>query len=142
MIEVTEKPIVPQEFIDRVTRARNGAVITFMGTVRQLSDGRKLDYMEYDAYKEMAEKKLTEIANEAKARWDTEDISVAHRHGRLNLTDISVIIAVGTPHRAEAFEACRYIIEQIKVRLPIWKKEVDEDGVGEWVEGTVPAHSH
>ncbi len=142
MIEITEMPIVPQEFIDRVTDARNGAVLTFMGTVRQLSDGRVIQYMEYDAYKEMAEKKLTEIVNEAKDRWSTDDISVSHRHGRLELTDISVIIAVGTPHRAEAFEACRYVIEQIKQRLPIWKKEVDADGAGEWVEGHVPAHSH
>ena len=139
MIEITDKPITPQEFISRVTKEHNGAITVFMGTVRDFTDGRRLSYMEYDAYKEMAGKKIAEIVDEAKARWNTDDISVAHRTGRLELTETSVIVAVGTPHRPDAFAACRFIIDRIKETVPIWKKEVDEEGSGEWVEGKVPA---
>ena len=139
MIEITDRPITPQDFIDRVTKEHNGGVTVFMGTVRDFEDGRRLSYMEYDAYREMAEKKIREIVDEAKARWHTQDIAVAHRVGRLELKEISVIVAVGTPHRAQAFETCRFIIDRIKETVPIWKKEVDSEGRGEWVEGQVPA---
>ncbi|MCH9037147.1 MAG: molybdenum cofactor biosynthesis protein MoaE [Chloroflexi bacterium] len=139
MIVITEKPLVPEEFISKISGKHNGALAVFMGTVRDFVGDTRLAYMEYDAYKEMAEKKLAEIVKEAEARWETRDIAVAHRIGRLELKEISVIVAVGTPHRAEAFEACRFIIDNIKERVPIWKKEIDEQGRGEWVEGCVPS---
>ncbi|MEE9198435.1 MAG: molybdenum cofactor biosynthesis protein MoaE [Dehalococcoidia bacterium] len=141
MIEITDKPIRPQDFIDKVSREHNGAITVFMGTVRDFADDRRLSHMEYDAYGEMAEKTLSDIVEEAKARWHTQEIVLAHRVGRVELKDISVIIAVGTPHRAQAFEACRYIIDRIKEKAPIWKKEVDSEGRGEWVKGQVPAAS-
>ena len=139
MIEITEKPLVPQEFISKINKRHNGALTVFMGTVRDFQGKTRLDYMEYDAYKEMAERKMAEIVEEAKARWNTQDVAVAHRIGRLKLTDISVIVAVGTPHRPEAFAACRFIIDRIKEEVPIWKKEVDQHGHGEWVAGCVPS---
>ena len=139
MIKITEQPIDAAEFIAAVNRKDNGGLAVFLGTVRDFTGPTRLAYMEYDAYKEMAEKKMAQIVDEARARWDTPDIAVAHRFGRLELTEPSVIIAVGTPHRAEAFEACRYVIDRIKEEVPIWKKEVDEHGQGEWVEGCVPS---
>ncbi len=139
MIEITDRPIVPQDFISRVNKKHNGAMTVFMGTVRDFVGDTRLAYMEYDAYTEMAEKKLADIVDEAKTRWDTQDIAVAHRVGRVELTEISVIVAVGTPHRAQAFEACRFIIDRIKEAAPVWKKEVDEKGRGEWVKGQMPA---
>ncbi len=139
MIKITEQPIDAAEFIAAVNRKQNGGLAVFLGTVRDFTGPARLAYMEYDAYKEMAEKKMAQIVDEARARWDTPDIAVAHRFGRLELTEPSVIIAVGTPHRADAFEACRYVIDRIKEEVPIWKKEVDEHGQGEWVEGCVPS---
>ena len=133
MIKITEQPIDAAEFIAAVNRKENGGLAVFLGTVRDFTGPTRLAYMEYDAYKEMAEKKMAQIVDEARARWDTPDIAVAHRFGRLELTEPSVIIAVGTPHRADAFEACRYVIDRIKEEVPIWKKEVDEHGQGEWV---------
>ena len=139
MIKITEQPIDASEFITAVNKKENGGLAVFLGTVRDFTGTIRLAYMEYDAYKEMAEKKMAQIVDEALVRWDNPDIAVAHRVGRLELREPSVIIAVGTPHRAEAFEACRYIIDRIKEEVPIWKKEVDEHGRGEWVEGCVPS---
>ena len=145
MITITEQPLDATGFITEINRKHNGGLAVFLGTVRDFTGPTRLAYMEYDAYKDMAEKKMHQIVGEARARWDDPDIAVAHRVGRLELTEPSVIIAVGTPHRAEAFEACRYIIDRIKEEVPIWKKEVDENGRGEWVQGCVPSvgeHAH
>ena len=97
MIKITEQPIDAAEFIAAVNRKQNGGLAVFLGTVRDFTGPTRLAYMEYDAYKEMAEKKMAQIVDEARARWDTPDIAVAHRFGRLELTEPSVIIAVGTP---------------------------------------------
>ena len=128
MIKITEEPIDPMAFISSINNKNNGALTIFLGTVRDFLGDARLAYMEYDAYKEMAENKIKAIVREAMTRWGTKDIAVAHRVGRLQLTDPSVVIAVGTPHRAEAFEACRFIIDRIKEEVPIWKKEVDDNG--------------
>jgi molybdopterin synthase catalytic subunit len=115
----------------------DGAVALFLGTVRDHNDGRDVDGLEYEAYGPMAERVLAEIAAEAASRWQTDRIAAAHRFGLLAIGEASVAIAVSTPHRADAFDACRYIIEQIKERLPIWKRESYGDGTSEWVDGRV-----
>ena len=128
MIEITARPIGVQPVIDSVIKDKNGAVVTFLGTVRNNSEGKRVLYLEYDAYPEMAKKKLTEIAGEIDSRWHIKDVSIVHRTGRLEIGEIAVVIAVGSPHRAEAFRACEYVIDRIKEMVPIWKKEVYEDG--------------
>jgi molybdopterin synthase catalytic subunit len=107
--------------------------------VRNENEGRGVAHLEYQAYAEMAERKLREIADEAIARWGTGDIRVLHRVGRLEVGEASVGIAVASPHRAEAFEACRYVIDELKKRVPVWKREGYVDGETEWVPGWTPA---
>jgi molybdopterin synthase catalytic subunit len=98
-----------------------------------LTDGRVTTALEYEAHPALAEKALAEIEAEARGRWPVGELAVVHRLGRLDVGDVSVAIAVSCPHRAEAFEACRYIIERLKERVPIWKKENWADGSSEWV---------
>jgi molybdopterin synthase catalytic subunit len=114
----------------------NGAGILFVGTVRETSDGRPVTGITYRAYEPMAERVLQAIADEAGGRFGTTDIVIEHRLGRLALGEISVAIAVAHPHRAEAYDASRYIIEQLKRRVPIWKLEEYVDGTREWVDPT------
>jgi len=96
--------------------------------------GKQVRYLEYDVYPEMAVQQIREIVAEAESRWGVERVAVAHRVGRLEIGEASVIIVVASPHRAEAFDACRYIIDTLKATVPIWKKEVATNGE-EWVEG-------
>ena len=135
---VLTDPIVPERVLARVGSDEDGAVILFLGTVRDHADGRPVDGMRYDAYVEMAEPVLAEIAAEACERLGTDRLAVVHRVGALEIGEVSVAIAVSSPHRAEAFAASRYVIEEIKKRLPIWKKERYADGHEAWVEGSVP----
>lgn len=135
---VIEDPIAPERLVAEVLKASDGAVVTFTGVVRDHSGERRTLYLEYEAYGEMAEAKLAEIGAEAMGRWPIGDIAVVHRVGRLEIGEVSVLIAVASPHRAEAFEACRFVIDRIKEVAPIWKKEVAEDGHA-WVEGPVSA---
>ena len=128
MFEITEEPISADALYSRVTRRWNGAVVTFCGVVRDHSGGRRIDYLVYEAYKEMAEKKMAEIGEEIAQKWGVTEIAVLHRVGRLSVGDISVLIAVASPHRTQAFEACRYAIDRIKECVPIWKKEIGEGG--------------
>jgi molybdopterin synthase catalytic subunit len=118
---------------ERVAGAANGAVLTFVGQVRNHSRGREVAYLEYDAYVPMAEKLLRQIALEAQKRWRVE-AAIEHRIGRIEMGEASVAVCVGSPHRAEAFEACRWCIDTLKETVPIWKKEVCPDGVF-WIEG-------
>ena len=111
-----------------------GAITTFLGVTREESDNRKVLYLDYDAYPEMAVKKMEEIGNEIKAKWDAIKIAIVHRVGRLKVGEASVGIAISTPHRKEGFEACKYAIDRIKEIAPIWKKEVWEGGE-EWKGG-------
>ena len=135
---VTPEPIDAATVLSRVGASEDGAAILFLGVVRDHADGRTVDGMRYDAYAEMAEGVLAEIATEAAARLGTDRVAVVHRTGALAVGEVSVAIAVSSPHRAEAFDASRYVIEEIKKRLPVWKKEHYVDGDAAWVEGTVP----
>lgn len=133
MFKVTEEQILVEPLVDQVKRGEDGAVVTFVGLVRNNSNGKKVLYLEYDAYKEMAEKKLREIGNEIQAKWGLADVAICHRVGRMEVGETCVVIAVGAPHRKQAFEACHYAIDRLKQIVPIWKKEVYEDGEV-WVE--------
>ena len=134
MFKIVEAPIASDALYDEVLKDYNGAVVTFCGVVRNNSGETNTDFLVYDAYKEMAEKKMSEIGDQAKKQWNIEDVAILHRIGRLEIGEISVLIAVASPHRAEAFDACRYIIDKLKETVPIWKKEVGENGEA-WVEG-------
>lgn len=130
--------IDPSDVLARVGSDEDGAVLLFLGVVRDHADGRPVSGMRYDAYVEMARPVLEEIAGEAAERLGTDRVAVVHRVGELGIGEVSVAIAVSSPHRAEAYDASRYVIEEIKKRLPVWKKEHYVDGSAEWVEGTVP----
>lgn len=119
-----------------VAATRNGATVLFTGTVRDLNDGQAVAGLDYSAYTGMAERELGTIVSEAAARWETDDIVVEHRVGTLDLGDVSVAIAVGHPHRGAAYDASRFIIEELKRRLPIWKREKYRDGRAEWVHAS------
>jgi molybdopterin synthase catalytic subunit len=134
MFRISKDPIQPDDLYRDVLRDCNGAVVTFCGVVRDNSRGRRTDYLVYDAYEEMAERKMAEIGAEVQERWKIRDIAMLHRVGRLEIGEISVLIAVASPHRAQAFEACHYAIDRLKAVVPIWKKEVGQDG-SSWVEG-------
>jgi molybdopterin synthase catalytic subunit len=110
-----------------------GAVITFSGNVRDNNRGRRVEYLEYDVYRPMAEKQLRKIAEEAVRRWDCR-IAIQHRVGRLEIGEPSVLVVVACGHRGEAFDACRYAIDTLKAEVPIWKREVWEGGEA-WIEG-------
>jgi|SRR5687768_750451 molybdopterin synthase catalytic subunit len=130
---IVEHRIDACALLDEVAQDRNGASILFVGTVRDINDGSPVTALDYSAYTDMAETELAAIVLEASERWSTPDIVVEHRIGSLGLGDASVAIAVAHPHRGEAYEASRYIIEELKRRLPVWKREHYVDGRSEWV---------
>lgn len=134
MVYLTNEEIDHKNLTDKVRRTHCGAVVTFLGTVRDLTDGRMTTALEYEAYPRMAESKLAEIEAEIRTRWPVGDLIMVHRLGRLGVGEISVAVAVSCPHRAQAFEACRYAIDRLKEFVPIWKKENWADGTSEWVE--------
>ena len=132
--QITESPIVADAVIRRIEHAGNGAICVFYGVVRDHAlSGRQTSFLDYEAYAEMAEAKMTEIADDIRQRWGIERVAMTHRIGRLAIGEPSVVIAVGTPHRKQAFEACEYAIDRLKEEVPIWKKEIGPDGE-EWVE--------
>jgi molybdopterin synthase catalytic subunit len=137
---IVDRPLDACALLDEVANHRNGASILFVGTVRDVNDGERVSGLDYSAYQGMAETELASIVAEAAKRWSTTDIVVEHRIGTLELGDASVVIAVAHPHRGEAYDASRYIIEELKKRLPIWKKEHYMDGREEWVEAGTGAH--
>lgn len=134
MFRITEDEITVQNVIEAVEHPGAGAIATFLGTVRDHSRGKRVLYLEYDAYPEMAERTLRQIGEEIRERWGLDRVAIVHRIGRLEIGEASVAIAVAAPHRAEAFEACRYAVDRLKEIVPIWKKEVWEGGEY-WVEG-------
>lgn len=132
--KVTTEPLSVDEAYAAVRRDDCGAVALFVGTVRDHHDGKKVTSISYTAFREMAEKEFARIAAEAQARWKVGAVYVAHRTGKLAIGDASVVIAVSSAHRAEAFEACRHVIEALKKMAPIWKEEFYETGKA-WVSG-------
>jgi molybdopterin synthase catalytic subunit len=137
MFEVTSDPLDAAPLVKAVRRDEAGAVALFYGVVRNENQGRSVQYLEYDAYPEMAVRKMREVADEARERFPITGIGVLHRVGRLEIGETSLLVAVSSAHRKEAFEACHYAVDRIKQIVPIWKKEVWEDGSA-WVEGHVP----
>ncbi len=113
-----------------------GAIVTFSGVVRDHARGQRVDHLEYEAYPEMAEAALREIIAEIKARWSDARVAMAHRIGRLEVGEASLLIAVAAPHRPEAYAASRYALERVKAILPVWKKEFASD-TDYWVEGPI-----
>jgi molybdopterin synthase catalytic subunit len=133
MFRLTRTAIDPHTLTEAVRSPHCGAVVLFLGTVRDLTGDQVTAFLDYDAYGPMAEKKLAEIEEDVRRRWPVGDVALVHRLGRLAVGDVSVAVAVSSPHRHEAFEACRHAIDALKELVPIWKKENAPDGTGEWV---------
>lgn len=138
LVRITAGPIDPDAILAAVGAPSDGAALLFLGVVRDHNDGRPVSGVKYEAYAEMARHVLATIAREAAERLGTDRVAVVHRIGELGVGDVSVAIAVSSPHRAEAYEASRYIIEEIKKRLPVWKEERYVDGETRWLDGQVP----
>lgn len=136
---ITTAEIDLNQLVEQVKNPYAGAVCTFIGTVREMTRGKRTLYLEYEAYVEMAERKLEQVGQEIQQKYERAEVAIVHRIGRLEIEDAAVAIAVATPHRPEAFAACRYAIDRIKEIVPIWKKEHWEDGsfwVGDQLETT------
>ena len=132
LFEIVQDPISLDEVVSRLVDPAIGAVVTFVGTVRGDTDGRQVLYLEYEAYPEMAEQVLAQVADEVCARWtDVQQVAIVHRVGRLQVGEVAVVIALSAAHRRQTFDALRYAIDRIKEIAPIWKKEVWADGA-EW----------
>lgn len=127
-VQLSETPLNTATIIASVQDERSGAVNVFIGTVRNQTKGKAVQRLEYEVYAPMALKVMQEICAEAEERWNTVAIAAHHRYGVIETGDIAVVVAVSTPHRADAFAACQYIIDTLKERVPIWKKEFFEDG--------------
>ena len=130
---IVDRAIDTCALLEEVANTRNGATILFVGTVREENEGSPVSGLDYSAYHDMAERELKDIVAEAAAKFGTTDIVVEHRIGSLELGEASVAIAVANPHRGAAYDASRYIIEELKKRLPIWKREHYASGKAEWV---------
>jgi molybdopterin synthase catalytic subunit len=130
---LTDQPIDTAALVAEVARGANGATLLFIGTVRDVNDDRPVTGIEYSAYRSMAEREMADIVREASDKFGTSDIIVEHRLGELTVGDASVAIAVAHPRRGAAYDASRYVIEQLKKRVPIWKLELYVDGTREWV---------
>lgn len=133
-----DRPISAASLAEEIVESEHGALVCFEGRVRTRNRGRQVVRLHYEAYPEMAERTLREIAAEAAARHSVGSIGVFHRTGTLEIGEVSVAIAVAAEHRSDAFEAARYVIEQVKIRLPVWKREEYEDGTSEWLDGVRP----
>ena len=136
MFLIVESEIALPPILKAVEDEKTGCVVTFIGCVRDQTAGRRVRALEYEAYKEMAERKMAEIGSEIAQRWSLDKIAIVHRTGHLEIGETSVVIAVAAPHRAEAFDACRYAIDRIKEIVPIWKKEIYENEE-KWAGGGV-----
>ena len=134
MVRLQSEPIHADALIARARTDADGAVALFLGTVRDHNVGRRVLHLEYQAYAPMAEREMATIEAEARRRFPVSDMALIHRTGRLEIGEISVAVAVATAHRHDAFEACRYVIDELKKRVPIWKKEFFEGG-DVWIEG-------
>jgi molybdopterin synthase catalytic subunit len=133
MIRLTHDTIDHAALTESVRTPHCGGVVTFLGTVRDLTGEQVTVALDYEAYPGMAERKLAEIEHDTRQRWPVGDIALVHRLGRLEVGEVSVAVAVSCPHRGQAFEACRFAIDRLKELVPIWKKENWADGSTEWV---------
>ena len=134
LASLVREPIDPIAIIRAVSNPGNGAVLLFLGAVRQVNDGRDVTGIDYAAYEAMAQRELEAIVAEAATKFDAADVAVQHRLGELAVEDVSVAIAVGHAHRDAAYAASRFVIEELKRRVPIWKREHYTDGTREWVD--------
>ena len=132
MIEITEQQLDSEKTTNLVRRDSNGAVVTFLGNTRDNFEGKGVIRLEYEAYVKMAVKKLEEIRQEMMQEFGIEDIAIAHRIGVVDIGETSLVVAVASPHRTEAFQACHKVVDRVKEIVPIWKKEVYADG-SRWV---------
>jgi len=132
MIELTHSPLDPEAITSKVRKDTNGAVVTFLGTTRNNFQGKRVLNLEYEAFDEMALKKMEDIRVELQAQFALEDIAISHRVGTVPIGEISLVVAIASPHRKEAFQACQRAVDRVKEIVPIWKKEVFEDGA-RWV---------
>ena len=132
MFKIVDGPIEDIALEDAVRTDADGAVLVFRGVARRFSRGRDVVHLEYEAYPEMAEAKMRQIADDVERRWPECRIAIVHRTGKLEIGEASVLIAVSAPHRAEAFDACEYAIDTLKQIVPIWKKEIWSDG-SQWI---------
>ena len=142
IIRVTAEPLDVSALMLAVRLDSTGALASFVGVVRDNHEGRRVHHLVYEAYPAMAELELQNIATQMRQRWKLSGVALAHRTGRLEIGEASVVVVVAAPHRAEALEACSFGIEQIKKTVPIWKKEFDKefdedlrDKAGEWIIG-------
>jgi MoaE-MoaD fusion protein len=140
LYEITESALSLDRLVAAVGQNTSGAVASFLGIVREFARGRQVQYLEYDAYPGMATGIMRQIGDEIRARWPVDRIAMVHRIGRLGIGEASVAIAVSSPHRREALQACAYAIERLKEVVPIWKKEVWTDGA-EWIGSTVDEYA-
>ena len=136
LASLVRAPIDPIAIIRTVSNPGNGAVLLFLGAVRQVNEGRDVTGIDYAAYETMAQRELEAIVTEASAKFGTTDVAVQHRLGELGVEDVSVAIAVGHAHRDAAYSVSRFVIEELKRRVPIWKREHYTDGTREWVDPT------
>jgi molybdopterin synthase catalytic subunit len=133
-LAITFAPLSLEEVYRLADDRANGAIVVMSGTVRDNTDGKSVKYLEYQAYEPMAIVVFQQIARDIRQKWtDTNRIAIQHRIGKLEIGEISVLVAVGCPHRGEAFAACRYAIDTLKHNAPIWKKEYWQDGSSTWV---------
>jgi molybdopterin synthase catalytic subunit len=135
LLSMRATPVSGDEALAFVADPAAGGTCVFVGTVRDHSDAGAVTGITYEAWDELAEERLGELADELFARWPIRKVAILHRHGTLAVGEASVAIAVSSAHRAEAFDACRYAIERLKHDVPIWKKEALADGDGRWVMG-------
>jgi len=133
MIDLTQKVIDYHKLTEDVRSHQAGAVVLFLGTVREMTADRQTLALDYDAFPAMAIAKMEELEAEARDRWPVINVGISHRLGHLELGEISVAVAVSSPHRDVAFEAGRFLIDTLKVTVPVWKKENWSDGTTEWV---------
>jgi MoaE-MoaD fusion protein len=131
---ITTAPLDLRALVDSVGAVDTGAVTTFLGLVRNHNQGRRVEYLVYEAYEPLAERILARIVKETRDRWPSVTVALHHRVGRLEIGEASVAIAAASPHRADGFAACRYAIERVKQIVPIWKHEYFEGG-DVWIEG-------
>ena len=142
MIQLTDEPIDVGAVLESVRRPAAGGVVLFLGTTRQETEGRQTASLDYECYLEMASSQLSELENEARRRWSLVECTVVHRLGHLQIGEVSVAVATSSVHRGPAFEAAQWLMDRIKLVVPIWKRENWADGTSQWVHPGLDVPSH